>query len=104
MSLIATAVSSGLGALSALPAQVSDPAASAPADLDAKAQLVLGIVKWASLMAVLGVLLGMGAIAFAADRGHGAGVSPEMKSKGMTAVIALVVVASAASIVNFVMG
>lgn len=80
---------------------VTDPDAAAPADLQAQANTVLGMVKWGSLMAVLGILLAMGMISLAADRGHGGGISPEMKSKGMTAVVALVIVGSASAIVNF---
>lgn len=84
-------------------AQVADPPAAAPAGLNAKAQLVLGLIKWGSLVAVMGVLLAMGAFAWAGDRGHGGGVSPEMKSRGISAVVALVIVSSAATIINFVM-
>src|SRR4051812_26154348 len=81
---------------------VADPAASAPAGLVSKVNIVLGLIKWASLVAVLALLLGAGAVAMAGDRGHGGGMSPELKSTVMKAVAALVVVGSASAIVNFV--
>lgn len=83
-------------------AQVTDPPASAPAGLQAKANVVLGMVKWGSLMAVLGLLLAAGMISLAGDRGYGGGMSPELKSSVMKGVIALVIVGSAAQIVTFV--
>jgi hypothetical protein len=43
-------------------------------------------------------------ISLAGDRGHGGGMSPELKSSVMKGVIALVIVGSAAQIVTFVSG
>ena len=91
-----------IGATSRFVDQISDPDAQAPAGLQAKTDLVLGLVKWGSLIAVLGLLLASGMIALAGDRGYGGGMSPELKSTMMKAVVALVIVASAAQIVNFV--
>lgn len=93
-----------MGAAANFVAQVSDPDAQAPADLQARTDLVLGLVKWGSLIAVLGLLLASGMIALAGDRGYGGGMSPELKSSVMKGVIALVIVASAAQIVTFVSG
>src|SRR3954447_20530110 len=98
MSVLGTA----LGVSAGLFAQVADPPAAAPAQLEAKTTLVLGLIKWASLIAVLGLLLASGMIALAGDRGYGGGMSPELKSSVMKGVIALVIVASAAQIVTFV--
>jgi hypothetical protein len=98
MSMTAMAI----GATSQFVAQVSDPTADAPAGLKAKTDLVLGLVKWGSLIAVLGLLLASGMIALAGDRGYGGGMSPELKSSVMKGVIALVIVGSAAQIVTFV--
>ena len=53
MAVLATAV----GVPGKLLAQVSDPDAQAPAGLQAKSDIVLGLVKWGSLIAVLGLLL-----------------------------------------------
>ena len=83
-------------------AQVSDPPAAAPAGLQAKTNVVLGLVKWGSLIAVLGLLLASGMIALAGDRGYGGGMSPELKSSVLKGITALVIVASAAQIVTFV--
>ena len=83
-------------------AAVSDPDAQAPAMLQDKADLVLGLIKWGSLMAVLGLLLASGMIALAGDRGYGGGMSPELKSTMMKGVVALVIIASASQIVTFV--
>jgi hypothetical protein len=82
--------------------QVSDPTASAPAGLMAKTDVVLGLIKWASLIGVLGLLLASGMVVLAGDRGYGGGMSPELKSSMIKAVVALVIVGSAAQIVNFV--
>jgi hypothetical protein len=98
MSITATAIAATFRFVT----QVSDPDASAPAGLQDKADIVLGLVKWGSLMAVLGLLLASGMIALAGDRGYGGGMSPELKNKVMTAVIALALVASASQIVTFV--
>jgi hypothetical protein len=97
-----TVTAMAIAATSRFIMQVSDPPASAPAGLQSKANLVLGLVKWGSLMAVLGLLLASGMIALAGDRGYGGGMSPELKHKVMTAVIALALVASASQIVTFV--
>ena len=98
MSGFATAV----GATARLVMDVADPTANAPDGLKAKTDVVLGLIKWASVIGVLGLLLASGMIALAGDRGHGGGMSPELKSSVMKGVIALVIVASAAQIVNFV--
>lgn len=82
--------------------QIADPDANAPAELQAKTNTVLGLVKWGSLMAVLGLLLAAGMISLAGDRGYGGGMSPELKGSVMKGVVALVIVASAAQIVTFV--
>ena len=96
-------VASAIGATADFVMQVvPDPPASAPAGLKAKTDLVLGLIKWASLIAVLGLLLASGMIALAGDRGYGGGMSPELKSSVMKGVIALVIVASASQIVTFV--
>ena len=54
-----------IGTASRFVAQIADPKADAPADLKAKVDLVLGLVKWGSLIAVLGLLLASGMIALA---------------------------------------
>lgn len=100
MSMLASSVES----VQSLIAQIPDPTPSAPAALQAKTTLVLGMVKWGSLMAILGLLLAAGMISLAGDRGHGGGMSPELKSTVMKGVVALVIVASASQIVTFVSG
>ena len=81
---------------------VPDPDAAAPEQLKQKVDIVLGLVKYGSLIAVLAILLGAGMVAVAGDRGYGGGMSPELKSTVMKGVIALVIVASATQIVTFV--
>lgn len=100
MSMLASSVES----VQSLIAQIPDPTPNAPAALQAKTTLVLGMVKWGSLMAILGLLLAAGMISLAGDRGHGGGMSPELKSTVMKGVVALVIVASATQIVTFVSG
>ena len=91
-----------LESVARLLAQVEDPVAQAPEGLKTKTAIVLGLVKWASLVSVLGLLLAAGMVSLAGDRGHGGGMSPELKSTVMKAVVALVIVGSAAQIVTFV--
>ena len=62
---------------------------------------VLGLAKWVSLMSALGVLLGAGMLLFAAERGHGSGLSPQLKSTLGGVAVVLVIVGSAAQIVEF---
>lgn len=83
---------------------VTDPTAAAPPGLATKVATVLGMVKWASLMGVLGLFLASGLVMFAGDRGYGGGMSPELKSSVMKGFLALVIVGSAAALVNFVAG
>lgn len=93
---------SALGVGADVISQVSDPDAQAPAGLKAKTNVVLGLVKWGSLIGVLGLLLASGLVVLGGDRGYGGGMSPELKSSVMKAVVALVIVGSAAGLVNFV--
>ncbi len=90
-----------IGTASRFVAQIADPTADAPAGLKAKVDLVLGIVKYGSLAAVLGLLLASGMISLAGDRGYGGGMSPGLKSTVQTAVVALVLIGSAAQLVDF---
>lgn len=80
---------------------VSDPKAVAPPGLQATVSTVLGFVKWASITAVLGLLLSAGVVALAADHGRGGGLSSEMKSLVGRAVVALIIIGSGAQVVNF---
>ena len=79
----------------------TDPTADAPEALKTKVNTALGLVKWASIIAIGAVLLASGLMVWAGDRGYGGGLSPELKSKLMSAMIALVIVGSASQIVNF---
>lgn len=81
---------------------LEDPTMGAPEGLNTAAKTVLGFVKWASLMCVLALLLSAGVVALAADRGHGQGLSPELKGLVGRAIVGLLIVGSAAQIVNFV--
>ncbi len=80
---------------------VTDPDANAPAELKERVETALGLIKWGSLMAVLGILLASGGMVVAGDRGYGGGISPELKSKLMGSGVALVIIGSAAAIVDF---
>ena len=80
---------------------IPDPAPSAPAEVAAKVTTVLGLVKWTSLMAALAVLLGSGALLFAAERGHGGGMSPQLKSTLGSVLVVLIVVGSASQLVQW---
>jgi hypothetical protein len=82
-------------------ASIPDPPPSAPAAMQAKVATALGLVKWVSLMAALGVLLGAGALLFAAERGHGSGLSPQLKSTLGAVCVVLIIVGSAAQLVEF---
>ena len=93
---------SAIGVTADFISQVTDPPAAAPAELKAKTNVVLGLIKWGSLIGILGLLLASGMVVLAGDRGYGGGMSPELKSSVMKAVVALVIVGAAAQIVNFV--
>ena len=77
MSLVAMSMNAGQRLAVSAVLAVTDPDATAPAELQAKTNLVLGMVKWGSLMAVLGLFLAAGMISLAGDRGYGGGMSPE---------------------------
>ena len=83
---------------------IPDPTPTPPPGVEAKVTLVLGIVKWTSLISVVGVLLAAGWLVWSGDHGRSAGLSPEMKGMMSRAVIALVIVAGASGIVQFVSG
>ena len=93
-----------VAAIGVLPAQIADPVATPPPGIEAKVSLVLGMIKWSSLISVVGVLLAMGWLVWSGDRGHGAGLSPEMKGTMSRAVLALVIIGGATGIVQFVTG
>jgi hypothetical protein len=91
---------SAIGVTTDFISKVSDPTASAPPWLKAKAVLVLDVIKWASLIGVLGLLVASSMIVLAGNRGYGGGMSPELKSRMINAVTALVIVGFAAQIVH----
>ena len=93
-----------VAALRTFPAQIADPAPTPPPGVEAKVNLVLGMIKWSSLISVVGVLLAMGWLVWSGDRGHGAGLSPEMKGTMSRAVLTLVIIGGATGIVQFVSG
>ena len=80
---------------------IPDPAPSAPAGVADKVNTVLSLVKWASLMASLAVLLGSGALLFAGERGHGGGMSPQLKSTIGSVLVVLIIVGSASQLVQW---
>jgi hypothetical protein len=80
---------------------IPDPAPSAPGRFVEKWSLVIAVVKWISLGIAMVVLSGSGAFLFAESRGMGSGVSPELKSKLGQVVLVLVIVGSAAQIIQF---
>ena len=94
-----------LQVLAMLPGQaIPDPAPQAPPGLDAKVSTVLGMIKWTSLISIVGVLLAAGWLVWSGDHGRGGGLSPEMKGALSRAVIALLIVGGASGIVQFVSG
>ena len=94
-----------LQALAMMPGQaIPDPAPQAPPGLEAKVSTVLGMVKWTSLISIVGVLLAAGWLVWSGDHGRGGGLSPEMKGALSRAVIALLIVGGASGIVQFVSG
>ena len=80
---------------------VPDPAPSAPAEFAAKVSTAISWAKWASLAIVMLVLSGSGGLLFAESRGMGSGISPELKSKLGAVVVVLIIVGSAAQIIQF---
>lgn len=80
---------------------VPQPTADAPANVRTLVNRVLGLVFYASIVAATGIFLAMGVLAWSGDRGMSGGISPEMKSKGIAAVIGLVLAGSASGLVTF---
>ena len=92
-----------LSVLAALPGQaIPNPAPSAPADVSAKASVVIGFIKWASLIAGLAGLAAFGMLALAADRGGMGSHAADMKERLGKIIVALVVVMTSTSIVTFI--
>ena len=87
-------------ALNVLEQAIPDPAPSAPAEFAAKASTAISWVKWGSLAVVMAVLSGAGFLILSENRG-GSGMSGEMKSKLGQVVVVLIVVGSAAQIIQF---
>lgn len=85
-----------------MPQSVTTPTANAPAELKNAVNTVLGLIKWISLAAVMALLLSAGGVALAGDMGRGSGLSSEMRNLVGRAILALIVIGSAASIINFV--
>jgi hypothetical protein len=81
--------------------RIPNPPPNAPAELEAGASTAIGLVKWGSLIAVGLTLAGIGGTLFAAEHGHGSGISPQMKSRLGSVVLVLIIVAAGASIVDF---
>lgn len=81
---------------------VTDPTAKAPDGVAEKANLVLSAIKWGSIMLIFGLLLATGGVAVAGNNGFGGGVSSKMKSHLATAVGGLIIVATAAQLVNWI--
>lgn len=81
-----------------------DPNPDAPAKVKEKVDIVLGFIKWASLVAVVGGLLAFGMLTAAAERGgYGSGAS-EMKERFGRLLVGGIVTVSAVSIATFVFG
>lgn len=81
-----------------------DPTPDAPAEVKARANTLLGFIKWGSLIAVVGGLLAFGMLTAAAERGgYGSGAS-EMKERFGKLLVGGVVTVSAVSIASFVFG
>lgn len=81
-----------------------DPVPDAPAEVKARANTLLGFIKWGSLIAVVGGLLAFGMLTAAAERGgYGSGAS-EMKERFGKLLVGGVVTVSAVSIASFVFG
>lgn len=81
-----------------------NPDPSAPAAVQERVDIVLGFIKWGSLIAVIAGLMAFGGIVWASERSGHAGKSTELKEKFGTAIVALIVVMTATSIVSFITG
>lgn len=80
-----------------LPGQaVPNPKATAIPGAEGPVNTVLGYIKWGSVMICVAVLFGAGAVLLAGERGHGSGISPEIK-KLLGGVFIVLIIISAAS-------
>lgn len=81
---------------------VPEVAAKAPPGVGEKATPILEAIKWGSVMLVFALLLGTGAVVVGGNNGFGGGVSSKMKQHIGGAIGGLVIVASAAQLVNWI--
>lgn len=88
-------------ALDVIAQAIPNPPPAAPADLAAKAATAIGLVKWISIISALAVLAGAGTMLLAGERGHGGGISPDLKSKLGSVVVVLLIVGASTQIVQF---
>lgn len=91
--------SAGHLAVAALP-QVQDVSPVAPPGVGDKANVVFGWGMWLSVSAAFLVLLTVGLYSFAGDRGYGGGVPPQIMSRVTTACVVVIIVFSAAGLIN----
>ena len=82
-------------------ASVPQPVPSAPADVQAGVNKILGLVMYVSIAMAVCMFLAAGAWAWAGNNGHGNGISPQLQSKVMGGIVALIIIASASGIANF---
>lgn len=87
--------------LAEFPAAIPNPPPAAPGELATKAATAIGLVKWISIISALAVLAGAGTMLFAAERGHGGGISPDLKAKLGSVVVVLLIVGASTQIVQF---
>ena len=78
--------------------------ADAPAAVKAGMGKLLGVVMYISIGMAIAMFLAAGAWAWAGNQGHGNGISPQLQSKVMGGIVALVIIASASGIATFFLG
>ena len=76
----------------------------APAEVKAGVNKILGLVMYVSIGMAVAMFFAAGAWAWAGNQGHGQGVSPQLQSRVMGGIIALVVIAGASGIASFFLG
>lgn len=100
--MLYTLIAHAIESASQLQIPLPNPTPSAPPEVTAGVDKIMGLVKWGSLIAAVVGLLAFGFMSLAADSGGYGSQSADMKEKMGKILGAVVVVSSASSLVGFV--
>ena len=100
--MVNTMVRAGLWMTAGNPIDPVSP--NAPDSVKAGMNKILGVVMYVSIGMAIAMFLAAGAWAWAGNHGQGNGISPQLQSKVMGGIVALVIIAGASGIAGFFLG